>query len=251
MSRWQVVSFYTTGTGYEQEVKKLEASLVEHNLPYHLFACAPKGSWRENLNHKSDIILKSFDMFPDKDIVFIDADGIVRKHPVLFDELSEKRAHDVAAHFHPYRTGAQGGSLLSGTLWFQNSDTGRRLVRAWHRIGVEHPDVRHQHCLRLALHEFNTGGIHIRLYKLPSEYTLIFDYYRGANRPDPVIEHFQASRRLRKEVGRGVPLLNSNFVTIAEKKRGLRMLGARRWSIRPVTSRGATKGVALGKVMDG
>jgi len=235
---WRVVSFYTVGTGYEKEVKKLEGSLAALGIPYHLFPCEPRGSWRANLNYKSEIILKAFDLFPDKDIVFIDADGIVRRHPALFDKLSADRTHDVAAHFHPYQQGLRGGSLLSGTLWFANSDIGRRLVKTWHRIGVEHPDVRHQHCLRLAITEMEKAGAPARVYRLPPEYTLIFDYYR-VGKFSPVIEHFQASRRLKKEVGRGTPLLNSNFVTLAEKRRGLITTRAR-WAIGPPASRGKT-----------
>ena len=40
---YKVVSFYTTGTSYAQEIKKLERSLLEHQLPYHFFACEPRG----------------------------------------------------------------------------------------------------------------------------------------------------------------------------------------------------------------
>jgi hypothetical protein len=217
---WIVVSFYTKNTGYADVVKKLEASLIEHNLDYHLFSCEPLGSWRQNLNYKSKIILESFDLYPDKDIVFIDADGVVQKYPTLFDKLSEDHAHDIAAHFHPYKgTNINGGSLLSGTLWIQNNDRGRMLVKEWDKIGRAHPTIRHQHCLRLAINELKKAGVDIRVYRLPREYTLIFDYYRGRNRPDPVIEHFQASRKFRKEVGYGKGLLNSNFSTLAEKRR--------------------------------
>lgn len=217
---WIVVSFYTRNTGYELEVKKLEESLKTLNIDYHLFPCEALGSWRKNLNHKSRVILHSFELFPDKDIVFIDSDGIVRKYPILFDELSKNHTHHVAAHFHLYKgTNIQGGSLLSGTLWLQNSEKGRLLVRTWDFIGRNHPRIRHQHCLRLAINELNAKGAGIKIYKLPREYTLIFDYYRGRNRPDPVIEHFQASRKLRKQVGYGPGLLNSNFNTLAEKKR--------------------------------
>jgi len=217
---WLVVSFYTANTGYEKEVKKLEASLKALNLEYHLFPCEPEGSWRKNLDHKSRVILEAFNMFPDKDIVFIDADGIVRQYPVLFDELSRDRAHDIAAHFHPYKgTNINGGSLLSGTLWFQNSDRGKGLVSEWDKIGRNHPTVRHQHCLRLAINELNRKGVGIKVYRMPREYTLIFDYYKGKNKPNPVIEHFQASRKLRRQVGYGQGLLNSSFTALEEKKR--------------------------------
>lgn len=210
---WMVVSFYTKGTGYEDEVKKLEASLRKFNIPYHLFPCDPVGTWRGNLNHKSAIIRKAFDMFPNTDIVFIDSDGVVCKDPVEFTKLSRGHRYDVAAHFHQYSTSVKGGSLLSGTLWFANNQVSRTLVERWHSIGLENPTVRHQHCLNIAIHELGKEGVEVRVFKLPREYTQIFDY-KGAKHGDAVIEHFQASRRLRKQVGQGGPLMDSNKIEV-------------------------------------
>lgn len=210
---WMVVSFFTKGTPYETEIKKLEVSLRKFNIQHYFFPCEPRGTWRGNLNYKSEIIRKSFDMFPDKDIVFIDSDGIVQKYPVLFDTLSKKREHDIAAHFHQYPTSVDGGSLLSGTLWFANNEMNRDVVDRWHKIGVENPTIRHQHCLNIAIHELSKEGESIGICRMPREYTQIFDY-KGAKHEDAVIEHFQASRRFRKKVGQGGPLMDSNRITI-------------------------------------
>ena len=209
---WVLVSFYTVGTSYEEEIKKLEVSLKKYKIPYHFFPCNPVGTWRGNLNHKSEIILKAFDMFPGQDIVFVDSDAIVRKRPKLFTELSRKHDHDMAAHFHKYSTSVKDGSLLSGTLWFANSQRSRRLVRLWHKIGVEQPTVRHQHCLNIAINDLKAEGVETDVFHMPKEYTQVFDY--PGNKPaDAVIEHFQASRRFRKEVGKGGPLMDSDSFT--------------------------------------
>ena len=222
---WQLISFYTVGTGYEREIIKLEQSLEKHKIPFKFYQYKPVGSWRKNLNFKSDCILKAFKEFPDKDIVFVDADAIVRQFPVLFDKLSNGMDYHIAAHFHPYReTGKIGGSLLSGTLWFKNDDTAKMLVNEWHRIALSHPNVRHQHCLNLAVNELNRKAKIINLYEMPKEYTYIFDYYKGRDRSSPVIEHFQASRKLRSQVGRGSALLNSNFKYLNEVSKGARRL---------------------------
>ena len=215
--KWTVVSFYTTGTGYEEEIKKLESSLDRFAIPHKFFPVAPRGSWRSNLNYKSEIILRAFDMYPDRDIVFIDSDAIVRKYPDLFDKLSSFHTYTMAAHFHPYKgNDIPGGSLLSGTLWIQNSPSGRELVELWHKIGVENKTIRHQHCLRLAIEELRAAGRPVEVCRLPREYTLIFDYYAGEE-VDPVVEHFQASRRLRVQVGNGEPLVDSNFTKVPGK----------------------------------
>jgi hypothetical protein len=207
MSGWIVISFFTSGTGYAQEIKKLEASLVKFSLPYKFYAYSPLGSWRKNLNYKSECILRAFNEFPDKDIVFIDADGIVKKHPALFDELSQKHEHDMACHF--FRYSFSNEELLSGTLWFQNSLGGRALVKKWDEIGRTKPGVRHQMCLKLAIGEFPAVfGRTARVYHLPIEYTCIFDVPARRGK-EAVIEHYQASRRLRRQVGYGENLIQA------------------------------------------
>ena len=196
---WIVISFYTIGTGYEQEIKKLESSLIKFNLPYKFFDYKPTGTWRGNLNYKSESILKAFDLFPDQDIVFLDADAIIREHPVLFDGLSAAKEYDAAAHFFQWYSFAK-NELLSGTLWFQNNSAGRALVKRWHDLGLANPGKRHQECLKAAINETD------KIYALPFEYTCIFDAPQRQGKP-AVIEHFQASRKFRKQVGWGVDLI--------------------------------------------
>ncbi len=223
--KWIVVSFYTVRTSYEKEIKKLEASLKRFNIDYHFFACEPTGTWRGNLNHKSAIILKSFDLFPDKDIVFLDSDAIVRAWPVLFDGLSKQREYDLSAHFYRYRP--QSGDreeLLSGTLWFQNSQVSRDVVKRWDEIGRRRPDQRHQMCLKMAIAELTAEGYLVRVFHHPFEYTCIFDYHAARNGKQPIIEHFQASRRFRNEVGFGTQLIPGALSLADRHRRARRMI---------------------------
>jgi hypothetical protein len=209
--KWVAISFYTKDTSYEKEILKLESSLQRFNLPYYFFGCQQYGSWRANLNCKSASILEAFSKFPNKDIVFVDSDAIIRQYPELFDRLSLKGQYHMAAHFHCYPQSVPGGSLLSGTLWFHNCPETVALVEEWHRIGLQYPQIRHQHCLRLAIEERRRTGHKVNIFRMPSSYTCIFDY-RGNRRVSPVIEHFQASRKLRREVGKGQRLVDSNFL---------------------------------------
>lgn len=213
--QWMVISFYTKGTGYEREIKKLEASLKRFGIHYHFYGSKQYGSWRANLNAKSACILAALDKYPQKDIVFLDSDAIVRQYPELFDRLSFSGLHDMAAHFHAYPQSVPGGSLLSGTLWFRNNKTARALVKLWHQIGLDFPQVRHQHCLRLAIDEMRRAGRKVNVFRMPREYTCIFDY-RANRGAQPVIEHFQASRKLKSEVGK-THLLDSSFLTLPRR----------------------------------
>lgn len=207
-----VVSFYTNGTGYASEVLNLEKSLNRFKLPRHIFSFEPTGSWRGNLNYKSACILNAFDMFPGKDIVFLDSDAVVKQDPVLFDQLSSCHEYDISACFFKYdQRSGDPDELLSGTLWIQNNDKGRALVKHWHEIGLKNPKVRHQLCLKIAIAELRRAGVVVRVFRHPFAYTCIYDY-GAAKRVVPVIEHFQASRRLRRQVGYGENLINRKNV---------------------------------------
>jgi hypothetical protein len=202
--KWKVISFYTKGTGYETEIEALRKSLDKFKIPYKFYGVDQQGSWRMNLNFKSKVILKAMREFPKWDIVFIDADGIVRQYPKLFDELSANGYYDVAATFHKYsKRSGDSDELLSGTLWIQNCQSARELVECWHEIGMANQNIRHQKCLKLAIEKMNREH---KLYRMPFEYTYVFDY-RYFEKREPVIEHFQASRRFRAAVGFGVDMI--------------------------------------------
>lgn len=191
---WIAVSFYTAGTGYENEVKKLKASAEALGIPLAIYPTAPAGSWRRNLDEKSATILRAMIQHPGDDIAFVDADAIFRAYPTLFDMLSECRAYDLAVHY--LLRPNKGAELLSGTVWVANTDQGRMIIQAWDKFAREHPHIRHQQCLDLVLRQLHWP----RIYRLPAEYTRIFDnpWQREVK---PIIEHFQASRRLRNKVG--------------------------------------------------
>jgi len=213
MTAWQAVSFYTTGTGYQDEVKRLIDSAQALGVPLRVYAYPPSGTWRENLNYKSACITRAFVDYTGKDIVFVDADAVFRQWPVLFDELSAKHEYDLSACFYGYaQRSGDADELLSGTLWIQNGEMGRALVKRWHEIGLRRPDVRHQMCLKLALAEMQADGRAVRVFRHPFAYTCIFDYHAARRGQEPVIEHYQASRRLRRQVGFGQTLISRGVV---------------------------------------
>jgi hypothetical protein len=212
--KWILISYYTIGTSYEKEIRKLINSLSNHEIDYCIFGKKPLGTWRENLNYKSETILQAFKMFPNKDIVFVDSDAIINRYPSIFDELSNDEFYNIGAAFHNYRQSTGPGSLLSGTLWFKNNNMTQAIVNRWHKKGLQKKDIRHQHCLRLAIEETMMDGNLLFVYRLPTAYTYIFDYNYGKI-ISPVITHYQASRRLKKEVGDS-PLRDSNFTAKQE-----------------------------------
>lgn len=167
---------------YSFPAQHLKKSLDKFSLPYKIEVFPDRGSWVENCAYKAEFILKN--LIENDSIVWLDADCIVHKNPSLFYEIKS----DIG--FHKFR----GHELLSGTLFFNNTHASRSVVESWILLNEQNPNVWDQRNLAKAVKE--DDGLEI--YELPPEYCFIFDLGRQVyGELDPVIEHFQASRRIR------------------------------------------------------
>lgn len=190
-----VVSHYTKRTGYEAEVEKLRKSLDRLDLTYYIEPINNRGSWRANSNYVSQNVLNALETFPDRDVLRVDADAIFHKHPAIF--LDPDFAADVAAHVHnfPWRA----NELMGGTLFFRNKPSVRWFVRRWSVwCLVTRSEERPGDLLQELLNDDMVFGV--TFAELPDTYCKIFDIMRHVQ--DPVIEHFQASRRFRRQINR-------------------------------------------------
>lgn len=191
------ISYYTIDTPYEEEVKKLAASLIQFELPHELWGLPSLGSWAKNVSQISNVCREAVDKYPDRPVVFICADCIIRQRP----ELLEKMPSDIdfAVHYGLYhkRIGRQ---VNGSCYYFAPTDEAKILVREYERRCM----------VELAANDFprweekvmqeiiDEGKWKGKWLNLPGTYSKIFDneIQDGANEP-PVIELFQASRRFR------------------------------------------------------
>ncbi len=183
------VSFYTPE--YESEADGLRKTLEEFGLSYDITPVADTGNWARNCNYKPAVIsaamLKHHTGTGGPAIVWLDADARVKQRPDLFEALATG-ATDVAYHL------LDGGELLSGTLYFGSTQYAIALVRKWAAAARKFPEQWDQVLLQQILQENPEAFVR---FTLPESYVYIFD--RGKLPPgDIVIEHGQASRRLRK-----------------------------------------------------
>jgi len=193
--KWIVISYYTVGTGYETEIEKLRRSLNLFQLPHYIEGIKSRGSWVENVHYNNELILKAFDMFPDKAIVSLDADAVVERYPALFDTLD----CDFAAHMHTWKSGRV--ELLCSTMYWQGNETTRAFLRDVITRHKSYPRETQQPGMLATLKQW---GDRIKYQSLPPQYARIFDLMESVK--FPVINQYQASRRFRKEVNRaGMP----------------------------------------------
>jgi hypothetical protein len=180
--RYVVCAFYTPN--YLEQVLSLKASLDALGLNYFLKRYERAATWEATTRIKPVFVDHCMTRFPKHDVLYLDADAVVRKEPKFFDTVTTdvclllNAVKPAKTHFI---------RIAAGTLLVRNTEGGRRFARAW--------KAEEAHAKMLSLDE---DLIYMALPKLegvsftalPQTYTKIFDK-PGA---DPVIEHFQASR---------------------------------------------------------
>jgi hypothetical protein len=166
---------------YAAEAEQLRASLERTGTPYFLKRCRSRGYWEANTRIKPEFLLDCLQRFPGRDIVYLDADSVVRAPLSLFFDFPG----DVGVFVAPASSGLS-HRYLTGTLYLRNTTAVHAFVKDWVDaqngmvLGVDQDSF-------TAAIDRNPGlGIH----PLPESYVKIFD--RGSE--PAIVEHFQASR---------------------------------------------------------
>ena len=188
-----VVSFYTENTGYAHEADRLMESLHRFGLEYDIQPRPNMGGWKKNNDYKPTYILEMMEKHPGRDIVWIDCDAIVLQYPELWDDANI----GIGVHtvdWALYRDHNMRKEMLAGTIYVGNTLRIKAFVKSWIKRMITHPKYTDQQNLEALLRDKKDWTM-----QLPASYCQIFDTMAKAG--DPVIEHGQASRRLKKEVG--------------------------------------------------
>lgn len=180
--RFVACAFYTTN--YLSKVLRLKASLDRFGLNYHLKRVPRRLTWEATTRLKAQFVAECLKNFPDHDVLYLDADAIIRHEPEFFNSVTS----DVCMLFTPVvRDGKRALTIAAGTLYVRNTEGGRRFAEIWRsnepKVGPLGLD---EDMIYSAFSELEG----VSFTALPRAYSKIFD----SNGPDPVIEHFQASR---------------------------------------------------------
>ena len=179
-----VVAYYTKS--YLSYVGNLIKSLNSFHIPYSIRCIEDQGSWQKNTQFKPRFILGKMKQFHPQPIVYVDVDAIFMHYPMLFDQLN----YDIGVHVlnhHPKKPEVKRNEMLSGTLYFGNTERSKVLVQRWIDECEKQPDVWDQKILQQVI-----GS---DFYNLPQEYCTIFDDLKQP--AEPVIVHYQASRKVK------------------------------------------------------
>lgn len=189
----KVISFFTTNTPYEQEAANLRKSLETYQIPYRIYEVESRGSWQLNCLLKPKIIRQALRDFRG-DVLFVDADATF--HGTLELLAEQVKGYDWAAYVMDKAKWNQSvnrrtHSLMSGTIWFNNSVGARNVLFVWENLIANEPKEWDQRTLEKCFH-LKIG----RFCLLTEKYCCIDKTHWGVE--NPVIRHHQASRRLRR-----------------------------------------------------
>lgn len=193
-----IISFYTTDTLYQLEVQNLIASCKKFHIPHHIEGVSSYGSWELNCAYKPFFIHKMLRELK-RPVLWVDADGVFKKQPEELSVFSKDfavRINETIPIDHP-------SHVISSTIYANYTPGADRLLRLWaqychqeiNRIGRQE-EFWDQIALRDALFSQDNPA---SFASLPLSYTKIVDHPSDIQAvADPVIEHYQASRRYKK-----------------------------------------------------
>lgn len=182
MKNFVIVSFCTHGS-YEEESKRLKESLCRLGLFYEIKVIESLGSWNKNCNYKP-FFIKEMILKHRLPVLYVDADAVFHKFPELISKIDA----DFGVH---YFNNIQ---LAGGTLYFNKTAAALTLLDNWIEKNRLNPKALDQQNLQEII-EMPCWRNRLKIFYLPVEYYKVFDLSKNVK--DPVIEHFQASRRLR------------------------------------------------------
>lgn len=193
------ISFYTKGSYKEVANSHLIPTLEQWNLKYIVKEIDNLGNWSKNTGYKSQFILEMLEELKE-DICWIDVDAKIFKYPELLFNIPQD--YDLAYHnmdrFLQWGiTGPHRYELASGTIMFRYNEKNIKLLKLWRKNVLENINTQEQ----LILQRIMTSPHDYKVFNLSVEYCAILlqDNTIPNYVKDPVILHFQASRRFRRE----------------------------------------------------
>jgi hypothetical protein len=131
-------------------------------------------------------------LFPEHNIVYVDADAEFLAYPQLFETFKgDIGVYEFDRTCYHTNNGPE-TEILSGTVFLRNCERVINVVKEWERECKDNPKAWDQ----LSLEKVLDG----RFTHLPGEYCKIFDRMQEVKKP--VIVHHQLSRKIRRRNGK-------------------------------------------------
>lgn len=201
MNKWIACCLVTNSTPYEDLfLTTLLPSLRQWNIPYNIEYYKSRGRWLANVALKPHAILNTLTKYPDSNVVCVDADAKFTCYPQLFGTIPEE--YDIALYTLDwnlwYKNNTNIKEKLSGTVWIKNSEKMRNFCSLWYERASKFSEWEQKSMSRILDERPD-----IKIYDLPIQYCYIDTLLPNGEKPgiqinDPVICHYQASRKTKR-----------------------------------------------------
>ena len=183
-----VVGYFTEGSLYEREARRLEASARQLGIAIHLEPVPDRGSWLANVRAKP-AILNNLRNRIDGPLLYVDVDAIFHQDPWPYLALHPQ---DVA--FCTMRDGL----ARSGTILIRDTAGARSFLADWQsRLDANSADWDQAPLTDMLIDSGRSSTTDYTVGLLPVSLCCVFDRtpdLLSDPLPDPVVEHLQASR---------------------------------------------------------
>ena len=216
---YRIVSYYTEDTAYKDiMINYLMPSLVTHKIPNFLFVLKDKGTWKQNMLLQPSIIGLAMKTFPNDNIVWMDADTIIRKDPILFTKIPQRC--DIGLYYMTYED--HYGEITKGVpspmpevstsvIYFKNCPKTLALVEKWMKL-CENEATNKRVTLSNIVND--TLSDDLSFFVLPREYAYLVEREDGSLPAvpliDPIVVHFEASKYTKNNLYDAKPFLGGS-----------------------------------------
>lgn len=192
-----IISFYTKNTPYEEEVQNLIASCARLNLKTHIEGIDSFGSWELNCAFKPFFLHQKLQELK-KNLLWVDSDAVILQAPQPLEAFSG----DLAVHIDPTLPDDHPSKVMSGTIFVKNSPKAQELLKRWAQECIRQlmqQDRKEEFWDQCALRDVLLKNTAADIRSLPLSYVKVAGHPLH-EKVDPIIEHYQASRRFKKFV---------------------------------------------------
>ena len=211
-----VITFYTqeykneadewrkTCHHFLQQPLKYPGDIETKQYPFKSYEMSSKGSWVHNCTMKADVVLQALNEFK-CGVVWTDADARFKAVPTIFEQLND---YDFGcywipdvwnqsknSHLRPWGSDRGNEALAGGTMYFNNTQASRDLIQEWKEESQANPTRWEQQSLQKVWDKYDKQGL--KTFNFPQSYCKVFDCRWFEPEKEIVIEHTQASRRLK------------------------------------------------------
>ncbi len=195
-----VVSYYTKDTLYQLEAHNLIASCEKWDIPHHVEAIDSFGSWELNCCYKPFFLISKLEEFK-RPLLWIDIDAVFLKKPVFLPEFEG----DMAVRLHPSLPNHHPSKVISNSIFINATPPAQTLLKMWAAQcyrELSNPDRKEEYWDQIGLRDVILAHAgKARVAPLNLAYAAIHEHPEDQkNVLDPVVMHYQASRRYKKMI---------------------------------------------------